>query len=106
MPKRKQSSGQPHRHSSSQFTITSFDAALDVLAAETFDRLRQLADKFQEASGVEVTERARQIRWDEACKRHMVMKAMEDLCCVSRDMDSHNESDMNPTDSELGPTIP
>lgn len=71
--------------SSSRHTISTFDAALDMLATSVFDKLRDYKEKFEQASGMELSERAMQVRWDEACKRHMVMKAMEDLCCAPRE---------------------
>lgn len=102
MPKRKALDAPLHKGpSSSKLNISCFDAALDVLATETFDKLRQLADKFRQASGVELSERAAQGRWDEACKRHMVMKAMEDLCCASRDFDEGADNDMQASEGEL-----
>lgn len=77
MPKRKISS-------SSRLTVSSVDAALDVLAAETFEKLRILVNKFHDASGIELSQDAAKRRWEDACKRHWVMKAMEDLCCDSK----------------------
>ena len=78
--------------SSSCHTISSFDAALDILATSVFDKLREYKSKFEEASGMVLSDRAMQQRWDEACKRHSVMKAMEDLCCAPREV--NGDSDM------------
>jgi hypothetical protein len=101
MTKRKALEGSSHKaSSSSRINISCLDAALDVLATETFDKLRQLADKFRQASGVELSERAAQGRWDEACKRHMVMKAMEDLCCASRELDEGADNEMQASEGE------
>jgi hypothetical protein len=98
MPKRKLPSGANNASSSgSRHTIATFDAALDMLATSVFDKLREYKDKFQQASGIELSERAMQLRWDEACKRHMVMKAMEDLCCAPKHVE---DSDMNVTEGE------
>lgn len=101
MPKRKASS-------SSRLTVSSVDAALDVLAAETFEKLRHLVNKFNEASGIQLSEDAVKSRWEEACKRHWVMKAMEDLCCGSRVDDSMGDlqrgdmhTDSRPLPSQL-----
>jgi hypothetical protein len=80
MPKRKASSSS----SSSRLTTASVDAALDVLATETFERLHHLVVKFKEASGIELGEEAAKCRWEEACKRHWVMKSLEDLTCGSK----------------------
>jgi len=65
-----------------------------MLATSVFDKLRDYKEKFEQASGMELSERTMQVRWDEACKRHMVMKAMEDLCCAPRESGTSVESDM------------
>jgi len=72
-----------------------------MLATSVFDKLRDYKEKFEQASGIELSERAIQIRWDEACKRHMVMKAMEDLCCASREPGPSADSDMQVAEGEF-----
>jgi len=72
-----------------------------MLATSVFDKLRDYKEKFQQASGIELSERAMQLRWDEACKRHMVMKAMEDLCCAPKDMGPGADSDMQLAEGKL-----
>jgi len=87
--------------SSSRHTMSTFDAALDMLATSVFDKLRDYKEKFEQASGIELSERTIQIRWDEACKRHMVMKAMEDLCCAPREPGPIADSDMQVAEGEF-----
>ena len=75
MPKRKsESSGAP-------VSLASLDAALDLLACETFTRLSNLTGKFEAAAGVKLNDGVVTSRWEEAVRRYWVMKGMDDLCC-------------------------
>ena len=77
MPKRKSDSCTPSVCPS----ITSLDAALDILACETFTRIHHLASKFEAAAGVKLNDGVITARWEEAVRRFWVMKGMDDLCC-------------------------
>lgn len=78
MPKRKSDGCAP---SSSTISITSLDAALDMLACDTFTRLEHLTAKFENAAGIKLNDGVARTRWDEAVRRYWVMKSMDDLCC-------------------------
>ena len=79
MPKRK-SDCAPQ----AQISIASLDAALDLLACETFTRLHQLTVKFEAAAGVQLNDGVVKKRWEEAVRRYWVMKSMDDLCCGAK----------------------
>lgn len=81
MPKRKTNPCAPATNPC--LSISSFDAALDLLACETFTRLDHLTCKFEAASGVRLGEGVVKTRWEEAVKRYWVMKGMDDLCCTA-----------------------
>jgi hypothetical protein len=81
MPKRKTNPCAPATNPC--LSISSFDAALDLLACETFTRLDHLTCKFEAASGVRLDEGVVKTRWEEAVKRYWVMKGMDDLCCTA-----------------------
>ncbi|KAI9639708.1 uncharacterized protein MKK02DRAFT_40031 [Dioszegia hungarica] len=79
MPKRKTS---PCRSSSKgSITLSSLDAALDMLATDTFTRLDSLIAKFENAAGIQVAPGQAKVRWEEAVKRYWVMRSMEVLSC-------------------------
>ena len=78
MPKRKSDGCAP---SGSSISITSLDAALDMLACDTFTRLEHLTAKFENAAGIKLSDGVARTRWDEAVRRYWVMKSMDDLCC-------------------------
>lgn len=79
MPKRKATSADLSRVAPP--SLSSLDAALDLLAHETFDRLQTLTSKFEAAAGVKLNDGVVKARWEEAVKRYWVMKSMDDLCC-------------------------
>lgn len=87
MPKRKATSADLSRVAPP--SLASLDAALDLLAHETFDRLQTLTSKFEAAAGVKLNDGVVKARWEEAVKRYWVMKSMDDLCC-SVNGASHN----------------
>ncbi|TXT08997.1 hypothetical protein VHUM_02471 [Vanrija humicola] len=79
MPKRKLSSAESAP--APPPSLASLDAALDLLACETFTRLQALTSKFEVAAGVRLNDGVVKHRWDEAVKRYWVMKSMDDLSC-------------------------
>ena len=76
MPKRKSDCGP-----ALGVSLASFDAALDLLACDTFTKLDHLASKFEAAAGIKLNEGVVSQRWEEALRRYTVMKSMDDLCC-------------------------
>jgi hypothetical protein len=68
----------------SQPTLSSFDAALDLLACETFTRLEALGGKFENAVGIELNDGVVKARWEEAVKRYWVMRSIDELCCGNK----------------------
>ncbi|GMK55225.1 hypothetical protein CspeluHIS016_0202810 [Cutaneotrichosporon spelunceum] len=62
-------------------SLASYDAALDLLACEMFGRLESLTSKFEAAAGVKLNEGVVMRRWEEASKRYLVMKSMDELTC-------------------------
>lgn len=97
MPKRKASSADLSRVAPP--SLSSLDAALDLLAHETFDRLQTLTSKFETAAGVKLNEGVVKARWEEAVKRYWVMKSIDDLCCSVNGTNGSGKS----TDEALGP---
>lgn len=87
MPKRKSGTGTGTSASASDaaphapVSLASFDAALDLLACETFTRLEGIKGKFEAAAGLTLDESAVRLRWEDAVKRYWVMKSIGDLCC-------------------------
>lgn len=79
MPKRKSNPCGPLNGSSP--SVSCLDAALDILASDTFTSLARVVRKFESAAGIQLNEGVAKQRWDEACKRYWVTKAMEDLSC-------------------------
>lgn len=79
MPKRKAPCS-----SDTQLSVSSLDAAFDILASETFSKLDHLVKKFEAATHTRLNDGVAHGRWDEACKRYWVTKAMEDLCCSGK----------------------
>lgn len=65
-------------------SVSSLDAAFDLLANETFSKIDHLVKKFEAATCILLNDGVAKARWEEACKRYWVTKAMEDLCCGSR----------------------
>lgn len=90
MPKRKASSADLSRVAPP--SLSSLDAALDLLASETFDRLQTLTSKFETAAGVKLNDGVVKTRWEEAVKRYWVMKSIDDLCCSVNGANGRNAS--------------
>ncbi|ORY32800.1 hypothetical protein BCR39DRAFT_521630 [Naematelia encephala] len=67
-----------------QPSVACFDAALDLLACDTFSRLDQIKRCFEDRAGIQFDDGIVQRRWDEAVKRYWVMKSMDELCCSMR----------------------
>jgi hypothetical protein len=65
-------------------SLSSFDAALDLLASDTFSRLEKLTRQFETAVGVELSEEAIKQRWEQAVQRYWVTKSLDDLCCGTK----------------------
>ncbi|RXK37047.1 hypothetical protein M231_05635 [Tremella mesenterica] len=63
--------------------LSSLDAALDLLACETFSRVDALAANFQACVGVKLQDGVVRTRWEEAVKRYWLMKNMGELTCSS-----------------------
>lgn len=105
MPKRKSDCAQ-------SLSIGSFDAALDILACDTFTRLQQLKCAFEEAAGVKLNDGVASKRWEEAVRRYWVMKGMDDLCCsmqasASKDAsEKAKEEDMDVSSEQAGRPLP
>lgn len=78
-------------------SLSSLDAALDLLAHETFDRLQTLTSKFEAAAGVKLNEGVVKARWEEAVKRYWVMKSMDDLCCSVNGANGHSTATEDPS---------
>lgn len=68
----------------SKLSVSSLDAAFDMLASETFTKIDHLVRKFETAAKIQLNDGVAKSRWEEACKRYWVTKAMEDLCCGAR----------------------
>ena len=81
MPKRKSSACGPVPPPPAALTLSSLDAALDLLACDTFTRIDALGKKFESAAGIKLQDGILKARWEEAVKRYWVMKSMDDLCC-------------------------
>ncbi|WVQ67527.1 uncharacterized protein L199_005727 [Kwoniella botswanensis] len=64
--------------------LGSLDAALDLLACDTFTRLEGLTAKFEACAKVKLEEGVVKARWEEAVKRYWVMKSMDELCCTAK----------------------
>ncbi|KAL1411406.1 hypothetical protein Q8F55_002362 [Vanrija albida] len=106
MPKRKLSSASSAP--APPPSLASLDAALDLLACETFTRLQALTSKFEVAAGVRLNDGVVKHRWDEAVKRYWVMKSMDDLSCggarsltaaLEDECSPHGEVSMRDSDS-------
>ncbi|WWC89197.1 uncharacterized protein L201_004115 [Kwoniella dendrophila CBS 6074] len=82
MPKRKTAPCDSLGTSSIQ--LGSLDAALDLLACDTFTRLEGLTTKFEACAKVKLEEGVVKARWEEAVKRYWVMKSMDELCCTAK----------------------
>ena len=65
-------------------SVSSLDAAFDLLASETFSKIDHIVKKFEAATCILLNDGVAKARWEEACKRYWVTKAMEDLCCGSK----------------------
>jgi len=97
MPKRKSESGNPV-----PISLASLDAALDLLACETFTRLASLTGKFEAAAGVKLNDGVIRTRWEEAVRRYWVMKGMDDLCCsMSKTQEADDDGEVK-MESEAG----
>lgn len=96
MPKRKSASGSGSSDQSIAITspsLSSLDAALDLLACDTFGRLAALTAKFESAAGVKLNDGVVKHRWEEAVKRYWVMKSMDDLSCDASSKRANGEAD-------------
>jgi hypothetical protein len=100
MPKRKSNHGALPA-SGPGLSISSFDAALDILACETFTRLDNLTKKFEGAAGVKLNHGVVRSRWEEAVKRYWVMKSMDELCCTAATGGSGKRSSKAEVDGEV-----
>lgn len=89
-------------------SLTCLDAALDILACDTFTSLQRIVRKFESAAGIELNEGVAKQRWEEACKRYWVTKAMEDLCCgklvKTKDQDQEEKMDMEGNSTLTSPS--
>nr|XP_019011046.1 uncharacterized protein I206_04354 [Kwoniella pini CBS 10737]OCF49827.1 hypothetical protein I206_04354 [Kwoniella pini CBS 10737] len=75
--------------------LGSLDAALDLLACDTFTRLDGLTAKFESCANVKLEEGVVKARWEEAVKRYWVIRSMNELCCTAKkaaikDVDGEN----------------
>jgi len=93
MPKRKSGSHEPSPFPTP--SLTSLDAALDLLACETFTRLSSLTAKFETAAGVKLNDGVIKHRWEEACMRYWLMKSMDDLSCAGSSKPPEGENEAN-----------
>ena len=75
-------------------SLSSFDAALDLLACETFTRLDQLSTKFEAAAGIKLNEGVVHKRWEDAVGRYWMMKGLDGLSCASKAAVGGYPSDM------------
>lgn len=91
MPKRKSGGDQPFPTPS----LSSLDAALDLLACETLSRLASLTSKFESAAGVKLNDGVIKHRWEEACMRYWLMKSMDDLSCNGSGSSKDGELETN-----------
>lgn len=76
-------------------SVSSLDAAFDLLANETFSKIDHLVKKFEAATCILLNDGVAKARWEEACKRYWVTKAMEELCCGSRPAQDEADSSGN-----------
>ena len=79
MPKRKSDVFCPTQN----LSLSSLDAAFDILACETFTRLDQLSAKFEAAAGIKLNEGVVKKRWDDAVQRFYMMKGLDGLSCAA-----------------------
>lgn len=73
-------------------SLAALDAALDLLACETFGRLQELTAKFESAAGVKLNDGVVKHRWGEACMRYYLMKSMDDLTCSASALKAHGDN--------------
>lgn len=98
MPKRK--SGAVDGNAQTTPSLSSLDAALDLLVCDTFSRLESLTAKFEAAAGVKLNSGVVMHRWEEASKRYWVMKSMDDLSCSSASSTKARHPDGNGKQTE------
>ncbi len=99
MPKRKTN---PCTQSSvSPVSLSSFDAALDLLACDTFTRLESLSLKFETAAGIKLNDGVVKHRWEEAVGRYWMTKSMEQCCMAMANGGSSWQIGDVPTDGEV-----
>jgi hypothetical protein len=79
--------------SDTKLSVSSLDAAFDILANDTFSKLDHLVRKFEAATSIQLDDGIAKGRWEEACKRYWVTKAMEDLCCVGTRPSTESDTD-------------
>ncbi|ORX35791.1 hypothetical protein BD324DRAFT_581631 [Kockovaella imperatae] len=65
-------------------SVSSLDAALDLLACETFTRLDHLTARFEAATGLKLNEGVVHKRWDDAVQRYHMMKGLGGLSCAAK----------------------
>lgn len=100
MPKRKSGSGVVASTSSAP-SLSSLDAALDLLVCDTFGRLESLTTKFEAAAGVKLNDGVIMRRWEEAAKRYWVMKSIDDLSCSSSIASKTQDASREPEGDEM-----
>jgi len=96
MPKRRTNPCLPA--SASSVSLVSFDAALDILASDTFTRLEALCAKFEAAATIQLNEGVLKHRWEEAVKRYWMMKSMEQCCMAMANGTSSRKANVTPVD--------
>ena len=94
MPKRKSNPCVP---ASVVPSLGSLDAALDILACDTFSRLDAVARKFEAAAGIQLNQGVVATRWKEAVNRYWMTKSMEQCCMAmanGAEVPAHSEVQM------------
>lgn len=81
-------------------SLSSLDAAFDLLACDTFGRLDTLVQQFEKAVALQLDKSVVRARWDEAVKRYYVMKEMDGLCCT-QSVNSSRRNSVERGDKEL-----
>jgi hypothetical protein len=85
-------------------SVSCLDAALDILACDTFTSLQRVVRKFESAAGIQLNDGVAKQRWEEACKRYWVTKALEGLSCdMSRACEDKQDVRM---ETEAGGELP
>lgn len=98
MPKRKSNPSIPVPAPS--ISLSSFDAALDLMACETFARLETLSLRFEAAAGIKLNDGVAKHRWEEAVARYWMTRSMEQ-CCMAMASGSSSRPAEIPADGEV-----